>query len=548
MYNLYCLNTMAEKKFTNELKQTFSYIKNTILKEYDCDKISTEYFIISILENEYSVGNKVLSKIMLHDSMENAKVHFYQWLSQNAKSFGGTKGYDDIFEKSIKKAKTLATEQKSKSINSGHVLLSIFSNNANINKYFKGIGVTVSQINTQVIEETNNIIEEERKLNEEKYINETPVKHIKKSKVKGQINTVETIGDDGQNMVIKTTISQHTNKLPIGECEKYFINLNDKATNSQIEKIYGNDKIYNEIFSTLAKRNKNNVIIVGKSGVGKTDTVKNLANLIVSGNVPKSFKDKVLLEVDFNTLFSGTAMRGTLETRIKSIISDARSRGNYIFFIDSISSVLSSNFNEADVEAFIESVMEERNIMLICTCSEKGFTKEISDYPEWERYFEKIVLEEPNNEDCIEILKYHASKLEYFHNVKYDKNVFDVCIKYSKRYITERNLPDSAIDILDKTGAKISLLEVESDNIRNARENLFKIKKEKEQLRHSSSKRDYNKIDKFIDGKKKKFNVKDLAGKSVRYKSMEKRLNDMRHYKKKQMKRPGKVKRMMNRN
>ena len=488
---------MAEKKFTNELKQTFDYIKNTILKEYDCDKISTEYFIISILENEYSVGNKVLSKIMLHDSMENAKVHFYQWLSQNAKSFGGTKGYDDIFEKSIKKAKTLATEQKSKTINSGHVLLSIFSNNANINKYFKGIGVTVSQINTQVIEETNNIIEEERKLNEEKYINETPVKHIKKSKVKGQINTVETIDDDGQNMVIKTTISQHTNKLPIGECEKYFINLNDKATNSQIEKIYGNDKIYNEIFSTLAKRNKNNVIIVGKSGVGKTDTVKNLANLIVSGNVPKSFKDKVLLEVDFNTLFSGTAMRGALETRIKSIISDARSRGNYIFFIDSISSVLSSNFNEADVEAFIESIMKERNIMLICTCSEKGFTKEISDYPEWERYFEKIVLEEPNNEDCIEILKYHASKLEYFHNVKYDKNVFDVCIKYSKRYITERNLPDSAIDILDKTGAKISLLEVESDNIRNARENLFKIRKEKEQLKHSSSKKDYNKIDKL---------------------------------------------------
>ena len=98
IHNLYYIKTMAEKKFTNELKQTFDYIKNTILKEYDCDKISTEYFIISILENEYSVGNKVLSKIMLHDSMENAKVHFYQWLSQNAKSFGGKKEYDDIFE------------------------------------------------------------------------------------------------------------------------------------------------------------------------------------------------------------------------------------------------------------------------------------------------------------------------------------------------------------------------------------------------------------------------------------------------------------------
>lgn len=488
---------MAEKKFTNELKQTFDYIKNTILKEYDCDKISTEYFIISILENEYSVGNKVLSKVMLHDSIENAKVHFYQWLSQNAKSFGGKKEYDDIFEKSIKKAKILATEQKSKTINSGHVLLSIFSNNININKYFRGIGVTIGQINTQVLEETNNIIEEERKLNEEKYINETPVKHIKKPKVKEQVNTVETIVDDSHDMVIRTAISQHTNKLPIGECEKYFINLNDKATSSQIDKIYGNDKIYNEIFSTLAKRNKNNAIIVGKSGVGKTDTVKNLANLIVSGNVPKSFKDKILLEVNFSALSSGTAMRGAFEARMKSIISDARSRGNYIFFMDSISNVLSGNFNGADLETFIESVMKERNIMLICTCSEKGYTKEISDYPEWERYFEKINLEEPNDKDCIEILKYHASKLEYFHNVKYDENMLDVCMKYSKRYITERSLPDSAIDILDKTGAKLSLTEVENDNIKIAREKLFKIKKEKEQLKHSSSRKDYNKIDKL---------------------------------------------------
>lgn len=487
---------MAEKKFTNELKRTFDYIKNTILKEYDCDKISTEYFIISVLENEYSVGNKVLSKIMLHDSMENAKVHFYQWLSQNARSFGGTKEYDDIFEKSIKKAKTLATEQKSKTINSGHVLLSIFSNNVNINKYFRGIGVTIGQINTQVLEETNNMIEEERRLTEENFTNETPVKHVKKPKAKKQANTIETNVDD-DNLIITTTVPQHTNKLPIGECEKYFINLNDKATSSQIDKIYGNDKIYNEIFSTLAKRNKNNAIIVGKSGVGKTDTVKNLANLIVSGNVPKSFKDKILLEVNFSALFSGTAMRGAFEARMKSIISDARSRGNYIFFMDSISNALSGNFNGSDLETFIETVMKERNIMLICTCSEKGYTKEISDYPEWERYFEKINLEEPNDKDCIEILKYHSSKLEYFHNVKYNENVFDVCMKYSKRYITERSLPDSAIDILDKTGAKISLTEVENDNIKTAREKLFKIRKEKEQLKHSSSKRDYKKIDKL---------------------------------------------------
>ena len=173
---------MAEKKFTNELKQTFDYIRNNILKQYDCDKITTEYFILSILENTESVANKVLSKIMLHDSIEEAKMHFYQWLSQNARSFGGNKEYDEVFDRSIKNANVLAIQQKSKTINSGHVLLSVINNNAEINKYFRSLGVTVNQINTQVIEETNMINEEEKAKNNENFVNEKPVKHNKKPK------------------------------------------------------------------------------------------------------------------------------------------------------------------------------------------------------------------------------------------------------------------------------------------------------------------------------------------------------------------------------
>lgn len=484
---------MAEKKFTNELKQTFDYIQNTLLKEYNCDKISTEYFVLSVLENDDSVGNRVLSKIMLHDSMENAKIHFYEWLSQNSRSFGNTKEYDELFDKSIKNAKTLASQQKSKTINSGHVLATIFANNLNIGKYFKTLGVTSHQINTQVLEETNTIIEEEKRNNN--FIKGTPVKHVHKPKDNNVKENTQNIIED-ENIVV-STIAQQVNRGNIGECEKIFINLNQKAYNSHIDKIYGNNKIYEKIYSILSKRNKNNVIIVGKSGVGKTDTVRNLANLIVNGNVPKPFKDKILLEVDFNTLFSGTSMRGTFESRMKTIINDAKQKANYIFFIDSLNNVLKSKFNETDLEDFIETIMKEKSIMLICTSSESGYTKEIADYPEWERYFEKISMEEPSEEECINILRQHVAKLECFHNVKYDESVYDTCVKLCKRYITERRLPDSAIDILDKAGAEESLKEVENDNIRIAREKLNNIKFEKEKLKHSTSKRDYNKIDKL---------------------------------------------------
>lgn len=506
---------MAEKKFTNELKQTFDYIRNNILKQYDCDKITTEYFILSILENTESVANKVLSKIMLHDSIEEAKMHFYQWLSQNARSFGGNKEYDEVFDRSIKNANVLATQQKSRTINSGHVLLSVISNNAEINKYFRSLGVTVNQINTQVIEETNMINEEEKAKNNENFVNEKPVKHNKKPKkeeVKQPTSHTIIIGDG--NDAIVAALTQHMTKTNvIGECERTFINLNNKASSFQIDEICGNDKIYQEIFNILSKRNKNNVIITGKSGVGKTETVRNLANRIVNGKVPKVFSDKILLEVDFGALFANTGMRGAFEAKLKAIMTDATQKANYIFFIDSLDAVLNTKFNETDVESFIESVMKEKKIMLVCTCSEKGYSKQIGDYPEWERYFEKITMDEPNDEDCKNILKYHSEKLESFHNVKYDDDVFDTCIKYCRRYITERCLPDSAIDILDKTGAKISLNEVEDENIKTARQKLLEIRKEKERLKISSSNKDYNKLD---DLTKEEINLQSILNYAIK--------------------------------
>lgn len=467
---------MIDRKFTKELKDIFDYIQNTLLKEYDCDKISTEYFVLAVLMNESCVGHKVLSKIMLSETIEKAKVYFYQWLSTNAKSFGGTKQYDEVFQKCISNVKLLAIKQRSKTINSGHMLFSIMMNNPEINRYFKTLGVTVNQVNSQVVEETNNIIAEERQKTQ--VVNSSvPQKHEKKPK-KEKNEIIDTI--------LNVDERTKSNSMVDGECGRITTNLNEKAYNLQIETICGNERIYEEIFNVLSKRNKNNVVIVGKSGVGKTDTVRNLANLIVSGNVPRSFKNKILLEVDFNSLFYGTQMRGAFEAKMKSIISELKQKGNYIFFIDSLESALNGHFTQNEVEDFIETLMKEKNVMLICTCSEKSYSKEIGDIPSWERYFEKIVLEEPNENECINILKHHANKLATFHDVEYDESVFETCVKYSKRYITERNLPDSAIDILDKAGAKKGLLDFENDEIRRCKNNIRDIKSQMMRLKHTN--------------------------------------------------------------
>lgn len=457
---------MAEKKFTQELKEVFDYIQNTLLKLYNSDKIGPEYFILSVLENEKTIAYKVLSKIMLNDVLEKTKLHFYQWLSANTKTFGIIKKYDAVFEKSVTDANLLSMRQKSNFINSGQLLFCILKNSEELNRYFKGLGVTINQINTQVIEETNNMLEEGKRLQDAKQSSITPQKHLKKNNVKEEsiITPVEKIAIIDQDLKIGS------------ECERITTNLNKMAYSSQLENIYGNEAIYNEIFTVLSKRNKNNIVIVGKSGVGKTDTVRNLANLIVSGNVPSAFKKKILLEIDFNSLFYGTQMRGAFETKMKAIQAEIKQNNNFIFFIDSIENSINKNFSQNDVCEFVETIMKDRNVMLICTCSEKDYSKTIGDIPSWERYFEKITLEEPNEEKCVNILRQHAEKLQIFHNVEYDNEVFDNVVKLSKRYITERSLPDSAIDIMDKAGAKKSVIDYEDEKIAKCKQDISTIR------------------------------------------------------------------------
>ena len=480
---------MTEKKFTEELKNIFDYIQNKLIKEYDSDRISSEYFILSVLENDYCIAHKVLSKIMLHDTIENAKIHFYQWLSMHLVKINGVRQYDDIFEKCVKNAKLLAIKQKSSEINSGHILSSVILNNGEINRYFRTLGVTINQISSQVLEETNNMIAEKKQKFENNFVTTKAEKHNKKPK------------EDNNKIIDKILVVDErvkNNCKVEGECARITTNLNEKAYKLQIDTIYGNEDIYQEMFTILSKRNKNNVVLVGKAGVGKTETVRNLANLIVSGNVPKTFKDKILLEVDFNSLFCDTQMRGTFEAKMKTILSEIKHNGNYIFFVDSLNSVLNSHFTQNEVEEFIDTLLKDRNAMLICTCSEKGYSKQIGDNPSWGRYFEKITLEEPSEEDCIKILKQHAEKLQTFHDVQYSEDIFDTCIKYSKRYITERNLPDSAIDVIDKSGAKKSLTIKEDDYITSCRKNIEDVRNKIAVMKRNHNEKNTEELEKLI--------------------------------------------------
>lgn len=489
---------MQEKKFTSELKDIFEYLHDTILKQYPCEKISVEYFILSCLDKPSSVAYNIMSKVMLQDTLVKLKSELMDMIEPNITKESTNVVYNDFFDHCVKKSRKTAYYQNAKEINSGHLFYNIISENEKLRAIFKKHGVTLTMLNRQLIDETNYLSE----LNSNNVLlnDSKPKKHTKKPKKENDdvitvhrsedVEDIETENNDDKRILTTSMELQQFGK----ECEKSFTNLNEKARRGEIEIIYENESIYENIFNTLSKKNKNNVVIVGKSGVGKTDTVKHLANLIVNHQVPSAFDKKVLLEIDFNLLLSGTSIRGSFEAKLKAIINDAKRNGNYIFFVDNVTAALNSKVNDSSVENFIETVMKERSIMLICTASEKGYTKEIGDYPEWNRHFEKITIDEPSNEKCINILKHHADRLQSFHNVRYDDNIYELCANMSKRYISDKNLPDSAIDILDKAGAKASLVDVENDNIKEARKRLSEVIEEYDRVKYSS-KKNYDKLD-----------------------------------------------------
>lgn len=288
-------------------------------------------------------------------------------------------------------------------------------------------------------------------------------------------------------------------KPSTNEVDKNLINLNTLALEGKIDEVFENDDVIFDIFTNLQKRYKNNVVVIGESGCGKTSTIRHIANMIVNENVPKPFLKKKLMQLDFSSLLSGAGFRGSFESKFNSIVSDAKKDGNYIFFIDDIQSILNdkSKFGEVDIETMLDTILMEKNIQFICTASNKGYKNCIENNQSFRRRFQKITMEVPSLERSVKIVNNIKNKMENFHNVKYDDKIVEDCVKLCKRYITDNVLPDSAINVLDKVGAKISLNQKDSAKVSELK-NKLKLNEIEKQKVDNLTYKDYDRYDELI--------------------------------------------------
>ncbi|MEK7434790.1 MAG: ATP-dependent Clp protease ATP-binding subunit ClpA [Cyanobacteriota bacterium] len=260
--------------------------------------------------------------------------------------------------------------------------------------------------------------------------------------------------------------SENEPKIKNSPLEIYCINLNKRAEEGKIDPLIGRDKELDRIIHILSRRRKNNPIMIGDSGVGKTAIIEGLALKIKDGSVPKQLKDANIYSLDIGALLAGTKFRGQFEERLKGVITSIQKEKNSILFIDEIHTIIGAGATSGgtvDAGNLLKPALSNGDLRCIGSTTYQEYKTYFEKEKALSRRFQKIEINEPSIEDTILILNGLKSTYEEFHQVKYTEESIKAAVELSAKYINERFLPDKAIDIIDESGAGIKLNEKRTD-------------------------------------------------------------------------------------
>lgn len=469
----------GEKLYSVELKKVLSVISKDFIDDYPSKKITTIHFLLSLLSNKQSSGYKILKRIMPNKGVDEIYDFYAKYLHEHSQQLAPIQpknepiGYDATFSQHLIEANIEKESLNDQKIGTEHVFLSILKNNSIIRAQFEAIGVTYDLF----MNEINELRVDEAKEDEDKRVPETS-------------NGVKSKGSKKNGI------------------ETYCVNLNNLARQGKIDDLVGRNAEITRIIKIIGRRNKNNIVFVGLPGVGKTAIVLGLANMIEQGKA-MFLNGKTILSLNMTAVIAGTTYRGMLEERMNGIISEIRANKDYILFIDDIHTVLSGNSNNSsEIAGILSNALSEGDVQLIATTSFKEYKNTIENNPTLSRRFQKIVIEPTTIEETEKILMSSKAYYERYHNVIYSNEAIKACVFLANKYITERQLPDSAIDIMDECGSEKKVYSPEMDELNDLKKEL----KATETLRDNA----YN-ANNFTLGDEYKKSCKQIAAKIIDY-------------------------------
>ena len=474
------MSKFREEDYTLEFNEVMDYMTSTLHNEFPTDVLTLEYLILAILDNRNCHANMILDNCLMSENIEELRKIYVSVLDKHMKPQlkGDKLVFNDDLIKAMDCAKAEAEKLNCSPIGTEHILLAILN---------KDNGFAETEVFVKFRLEYHFIFNKcDVKLQDKKQEKELKPKKLQAKKISKKNNDIP-LKSQVNTKIISTSSSNEF-------VEQYTTSLNRLAANGKIDEIVGRKQEINEIIKVLSRRKKNNAVLVGEGGCGKTAIVYGIANLIVNGDVPDVLEDKEIVMLNPIALVSGTHFRGMFEERIDGLFKELKKNDKYILFIDDIHTVLRSGSKEkdTDISGMIGEALSEGTIKIIGATTFKDYRNTIESNSSLSRKLQKIIIDPTTNAEAVEILENNKKYYEDYHNVVFTEKAIKKAVDLAERYITDRTLPDSAFDIIDLAGANTSLMDREPIEIQNLKKRLRGIEEEKDAALNSG---DFEKID-----------------------------------------------------
>lgn len=430
------------KKFNQSLKETL-IMAEASAREQNC-VTNTEHLLLALAQIKGTLSQEILSSCNV--SPEQIRIVIELTTKEKIKN-GSTISKDA--KKAIHDAINIASKYGHFSVESEHLLIALLSDHK-FNSYFilEKIGTSPAEVAKQIEQIFQNFKDapgqKSNSSNEGLYSDDNA--NPSEGDMFGPFGPLP-----GQNSAMDK-IKKDT------VLDIFTTNMNTLAQSDKLDPVIGRELETERIIQILSRRNKNNPVLIGEPGVGKTSIVEGLAKRIASGKIPQSLYGKEILSLDIGSLIAGTMYRGQFESRVKKIIAEIKKKGNVILFIDELHTIIGAGSTEGSVDAanLLKPMLAKGELKLIGSTTFDEYKKYIEKDPAFERRFQPIIINEPSAEESIKILKGIKKQYEEHHNVSYTENAIFAAVNLSKRYINDRFLPDKAIDLIDEAAAAVS--------------------------------------------------------------------------------------------
>ena len=456
------------QRFTDDAQRVLSFAQEAAL-ELGHDYVGTEHVLIGLIKVKNGVAAKALNELGLSAEtiIEDVEEHIGRG-NKKASSVYMTPRVKHVLELAVE----VANHMNHNYVGTEHILLGLLSD---------GGGVAIGILRNHNIR-ANDIVDTIRT-------------------ILGSSDSTSHSGEDRKD------------NSSLGELADFSTDLNEWAKQGKIDPVIGRDKEIARVIQILSRRTKNNPVLIGEPGVGKTAIAEGLAQRIVNGNVPEILRNKRIISLSISSMLAGAKYRGEFEERLKKAIDEVQKHDDMIIFIDEIHTLVGAGATEGAMDAanILKPALARGEFQVIGATTLDEYKKHIEKDAALERRFQPVLVGEPSEEDALEILKGLRDRYEAFHKAKITDEALEAAVSLSSRYITDRFLPDKAIDVVDEAASKVRMKVFSAaPDVKALETQLADVKKEKEaavtaqEFEKAAEMRDEEKrIEKEINDKKK---------------------------------------------